>query len=137
VAATVTLFLRVLVISYAWLYAAFALVLTVAVLFDLTHVGDVLNVAAAIGATLGLFAYWQRKPVLPTAVWQGLFALIVVYGLVTVLLVLSTRNDPGDFHWLLGSTALRSKAYDVITVALTLPGLVTIWHLGHGEVLSA
>ena len=96
-----------------------------------------LNVAAAIGAALGLVAYWRRKPVLPTSVWRVLFALIAVYGLVTVLLVLSTRNDAGGFHWLLGSTAPRSKAYDMITVALTLPGLVTLWHLGHGEVLSA
>jgi hypothetical protein len=60
-----------------------------------------------------------------------------VYGLVTVLLVLSTRNDAGGFHWLLGSTALRSKAYDLITVALTLPGLLALWHLAHREVLSA
>ena len=126
-----------LVIGYACLYTAVALLLTVAVVFDLTHVGDVLNVAAAIGAALGLFAYWQRKPILPTSVWRVLFALIAVYGLVTVLLVLSTRNDAGGFHWLLGSTALRSKAYDMITVALTLPGLVTLWHLGHREVLSA
>ena len=93
-----TLSLRILVISYTWLYAAFALVLTVAVLFDLTHVGDVRNVATAIGATLGLFAYSQRRPVLPTPVWRGLFALIAMYGLVTVFLVLSTRNDAGGFH---------------------------------------
>jgi hypothetical protein len=38
-----------LVIGYACLYTAFSLVLTVAVVFDLTHVGDILNVAAAIG----------------------------------------------------------------------------------------
>jgi hypothetical protein len=69
--AWVTVSVRTLFIGYAWLYAAFALALTVAMPFDVTHVGDILNVAVALGATLGVYAYLHRKPVLPTSVWRG------------------------------------------------------------------
>jgi hypothetical protein len=126
-----------LLIGYAWLYAAFALVLTVTTPFDATHVGDLLNVAVALGATLGVYAYLRRAPALPTSVWRGLLALIVVYDLVTILLVLSTGNDARGFHWLLGSTAPGSKAYDVIAIAVSLPGLATLWRLGRRAVVTA
>jgi hypothetical protein len=106
----VTLSVRTGFIGYAWRCAAFALVLAVAMPFDATHVGDILNVAVALGGTLGV-AYLHREPVLPTSVWRGLSrADCRPRALVTILLVISTGNEARGFHRLLGSTGPGSKA---------------------------
>jgi hypothetical protein len=117
--------------GYSWLYAAFAFLLTVATWLDLTHVGDALNVVAALGGTLGLYVYLYRGISLPTSFWRSLLVLIAAYELVTVFLVITTSTR--GFNWLIGSTSTTSKAYDLIVIALGLPTLGVLWHLARAR----
>ena len=121
---------RTVLTGYAWLYAAFALALTVATPFDVTHAGDGLSVAAALVGAAGLFASLYRRPALPVAGWRWLLAVLVAYDLAVLGAVLATGTEALGRNGLIGSTAPGSKAYDLGALALGLPALGAIAGLG-------
>jgi hypothetical protein len=48
----------------------------------------------------------------------------------TLLVIVTTSNHASGFNWLIGSTALTSKLYDVAAIAVNLPALVAMARLG-------
>jgi hypothetical protein len=121
---------RALRTAYFWFYAAFTLVLVAATALDLTHAGDVLNVGVGLGATFGVYAYLHARASGATAFWRSLLVAIVAYDAVSLFLIVSTASAPAGFHWLLGSTALGSKAYDLLAILISLPALRVLGQLG-------
>jgi hypothetical protein len=119
----------VLLKAYFWLYGTFTLILIIATASDVTHVGDVLNVLAAVAASLGLYAYLHKRTLLGKGYWLAILSALVLYDVAVIVLILSTVSQPLGFHWLLGSTAVQSKLYDLFAIVFSIPALVGIFRL--------